>query len=554
MKAHLLYRDQDFDLQRKLPWNEEALTQDLALKTLLSAMTRDDQFVFEVAQKVIFFGLDNNLETIRHRQAVLQDCLSQSAVIRELYAVGVEAVARAKKHYLGALARDPEWVLRLSIELMETFLGMIKKLREITDLHADSFLSEGWTEFFSMVKRELSDDYLAGVEYHLEQLKFRKGALLSAQLGKGNKGSRYILRLPPSPEGNWLTRLFTEQPLSYSFSIHPRDESGSRALGALQNRGISSAANALAQAADHVSSFFSMLRTELAFYVGCVNLHEDLFQKGARTCFPSPAVADERRLSFRGLYDASLALSLDQRVVGNDVDADKQDLVIVTGANQGGKSTFLRSIGLAQLMMQSGMFVPADSFDSSICDGLFTHYKREEDTTMKSGKLDEELGRMSDIINHITPHAMMLFNESFAATNEREGSEIARQILSALLEKRVKMVCVTHLYELARGFCETNLGNVLFLRAERQADGVRTFKLIEGEPLQTSFGEDLYKSIFGVGIAPDGGQQFKDANERRIAKVIGPNVGVLLSSVQNGREYERNGPDGKASARSSVAE
>ena len=48
---------------------------------------------------------------------------------------------------------------------------------------------------------------------------------------------------------------------------------------------------------------------------------------------------------------------------------------------------------------------------------------------MKSGKLDEELSRMSDIVDHITPHSMILFNESFAATNEREGSEIARQII-----------------------------------------------------------------------------------------------------------------------------
>jgi len=189
---------------------------------------------------------------------------------------------------------------------------------------------------------------------------------------------------------------------------------------------------------------------------------------------------------------------MDQRVVGIDANADNKDLVMVTGANQGGKSTFLRSVGLAQLMMQCGMFVPADSFCTSVSDGLFTHYKREEDTSMKSGKLDEELSRMSDIVDHITPHPMILFNESFAATNEREGSEIARQIVSALLDNRVKIVCVTHLYELAHGFYERNQGNVLFLRAERQADGARTFKLIEGKPLQTSFGEDLYNSIFGA--------------------------------------------------------
>lgn len=87
-----------------------------------------------------------------------------------------------------------------------------------------------------------------------------------------------------------------------------------------------------------------------------------------------------------------------QKIVGNDVNADNKDLVIITGANQGGKLTFLRSIGLSQLMMQCGM-----------------------------------------------------------------------------------------------------MENVIFLRTERQTDGRRTFKLIEREPLQTSYGEDLYKRIFGTG-------------------------------------------------------
>jgi len=90
----------------------------------------------------------------------------------------------------------------------------------------------------------------------------------------------------------------------------------------------------------------------------------------------------------------------------------------------------------------------------------------------------------------------VLFNESFAATNEREGSEIARQITSALLERRVKVLFVTHLYALAHGFYDRRLPNALFLRAERQADGTRTFKLIEGEPLQTSYGPDLYHGVF----------------------------------------------------------
>jgi DNA mismatch repair ATPase MutS len=92
---------------------------------------------------------------------------------------------------------------------------------------------------------------------------------------------------------------------------------------------------------------------------------------------------------------------------------------------------------------------------------------------------------------------MVLFNESFAATNEREGSEIGRQIVCALLEKGIKIFFVTHLYAFAHGFVVERMERALFLRAERQADGQRTFKLVEGEPLQTSFGGDLYNMIFG---------------------------------------------------------
>ena len=75
---------------------------------------------------------------------------------------------------------------------------------------------------------------------------------------------------------------------------------------------------------------------------------------------------------------------------------------MITGANQGGNSTLVRALGLAQLMMQSGMFVGADSFRANVCSGVHTHYKREEDLTMEGGKLDEELGRMSQLVDRLT--------------------------------------------------------------------------------------------------------------------------------------------------------
>jgi DNA mismatch repair ATPase MutS len=193
-----------------------------------------------------------------------------------------------------------------------------------------------------------------------------------------------------------------------------------------------------------------------------------------------------------------------ERVIGNDVAADHKTLVMITGANRGGKSTFLRSIGLAQLMMQCGMFVPGASFRASVCHGVFTHFKREEDASMRSGKLDEELKRMSGIVDQMRPYSMVLCNESFASTNEREGSGIARQIVRALTEREVKVFYVTHMFDLAEGFYRLNMDAALFLRAERMGDGRRTFKLVTAEPLPTSYGEDLYHLIFGSDVAASG--------------------------------------------------
>jgi len=497
MKAFLMYKDHDFDLQRKLPPNEQALTQDLELNTLFNALALGDQFLFEVAKKAVLSSL-NHPNMILYRQNILKDCLKNSSIVRDIYDIAVESIESKKKSWYGIFNKYPASILYNSINMLQMSVSMLKKLKNIADKHADKFESEGFTAFFAMLNKELGDDFFVSVQNHLRELKFRDGVLISAELGKGNESTDYILRKPQGKNRSWMKRIFATKPPVYTFYIADRDEGGARALSELKDRGINLVANALAQSADHIDSFFTMLRAELAFYVGCLNLHGRLAQMGEPISFPLPVASSERRHSCKGLYDVCLALIMKQKIVGNDLNAEDKDLVIITGANQGGKSTFLRSIGLVQLMMQCGMFVPAESFCSNICDGLFTHFKREEDATMNSGKLDEELSRMSDIVDNLTSNSMLLLNESFAATNEREGSEISRQITSALLEKRVKVFFVTHLYEFAHGFCDKKMEVGIFLRAERQTDGGRTFKLIEGEPLQTSYGEDLYNMIFGT--------------------------------------------------------
>jgi DNA mismatch repair ATPase MutS len=517
MKAFLMYRDRDFDrqqilarrdknsyarnadeslnLEHLLPWNEPALTQDLGLDILFSAMALGDKFLFEVA-KVGLLSSVNDVDTILYRQRALQDCSTHEATVREIYQIAIEAIAEERKNYWSSFGRYPGGTLSRAVDVLQMLVGKLRRLRRIADQGADKVHSEAFAKLFAMLKNELDDDYFAVIERHLKQLKFRQGVLISAALGKGNKGTDYVLRKSNVDRRSWITRLLAERPPAYTFRLHPRDEAGARALSELRDQGINLVANALAQSTEHILSFLQMLRTELAFYIGCLNLQRQLVELGEPTCFPMPVAAGERKLSFRELYEVCLALSAGRQVVGNDLTADGTNIVIITGANTGGKSTFLRSVGLANLMMQAGMFVPAKSFSSEIADGVFTHYKREEDTAMESGKWDEELGRMSEIVDHLNPNSIVLFNESFASTNEREGSEIARQIVKALLEKRVRVFFVTHMYHFARGVCEQKMAAATFLRAERRSDGTRPYKLIEAEPLQTSYGEDLYRTIF----------------------------------------------------------
>jgi hypothetical protein len=499
MKAYLLHRAQDFDRAAALPDNATDLVQDLELRTLFDAMAQDDTLVREVVEHAVLNGL-RDPDAVDYRQRILQDCLHNADVIREIYQLAGETIEGERKIYR-SIFHYPAAVLRRSVEALTFFVDKLTTLRSLADTHAEKFRSEGLTELCRMLAKELDDEYFATIDTHLKELKFKSGVLISAELGRGNKGENYVLRRPHPDNRGWLHRLTDKDHQSYSFTIADRDDAGLRALSELEDRGVNLVANALARSTDHILSFFTLLRTELAFYIGCLNLYERLTANDEPVCFPVPLEpARAPALRGSGLYDPCLSLTLGAHVVPNTIDADGASLVVVTGANEGGKSTFLRSVGVAALMTQAGMFVAAEQLEVALCDRVFTHYRREEDASMRSGKLDEELSRMSAIVEHVTPHSIVLFSESFAATNEREGSEIARQIVQALLDQGVRVVFVTHLYDFAHGFYEQSPDNAVFLRAQRHPDGQRTFRLSPGEPTPTSYGADLYRQVFGRAV------------------------------------------------------
>ena len=113
---------------------------------------------------------------------------------------------------------------------------------------------------------------------HLRELEFRRGVLESAELAKGNKGRGYMIHKPPAQR--WLSgcRSRTADELQLHDPCPRRERL--QGAGGDPREGINLVANAVAQSADHIKSFFTMLRLELAFYLGCLNLHERLAREG----------------------------------------------------------------------------------------------------------------------------------------------------------------------------------------------------------------------------------------------------------------------------------
>jgi MutS domain V len=498
MKVHLLHPARDFDWAAGLPAGHEDLTRDLELGTLLDAMAAGDSFLREVSAKVLLASLDDPQE-IRYRQQVLADCLAEPEVIRQVYTVAAGALTDKRGLWggYGGTYQNASSNLSGAVSSLEAYVARLRQLRQVTDDHAGKFRSDGLRALFATVQRELDDAYFEEISGHLKELRFRAGVLISARLDRDNSGTGFVLRGPAGPRRRWTERLGIGPRTAYSFTLPPRDEAGGQILSDLTSRGLNLVANAAAQSADHIGSYFTMLKAELGFYVSCLNLAGKLAAKGAPVTVPGPAKPSSGTFSCAGLRDACLELQSPGPVVGNDVQADGKPLVIITGANSGGKSTFLRSVGVAQLMMQCGLFVTAQSYQAGIARGIFTHFIREEDTGMTSGRLDDELKRMSAIAGRIGPRALILFNESFAGTNEHEGAEIGYQVVRALLDTQVKVLFVTHRYAFADRFRREHAASTLFLRAGRQPDGRRDYKLTVRDPLPTSFGEDLYYRLGG---------------------------------------------------------
>lgn len=535
MNSFLLYEQTD-KLMDPQYFDAKSIIQDLGLKAMFLAAAKEviyeedrvkkigkeDPYIQDCMRKVMMIPLREE-DQILYRQEILRDFLKNEDLVKAFYEISSRVLAEWNKLGRSVMEKmsnaNPMMKLITDVRVITLMTENLSEIRSRLKECKDRLHSRGLIGFAERLNAEFSEEREAYVRKILEDVSFyvdggdtedednkviRPKIVVECGLEDGLKFSSLKLQEVSSyrqkfyKPGSTMSKLqdFKNSRIPDSFSA-TRETAVKDQASMLELQVVSYVVGSMASILSDFGTFFDSLHLQSAFYLGAVNLRHQMGRFQLDYCFPT--VCEKDKLAFKELKE--FVMCLEQRVsaVGNTCNMEHKMLLIVTGANQGGKSTFLRSIGIAQVMMQAGLMVTAQKFESSIFPDLFTHFTRREDSEMNSGRLDEELNRMDQIIKNLGERPLLLLNESFATTTEKEGSVIAYDIIKALGEAGVKILTVTHLLSFAqREYQERSASensSIEFLSAERKPGGIRTFKMIQHAPELTSFGLDLYEEI-----------------------------------------------------------
>lgn len=253
------------------------------------------------------------------------------------------------------------------------------------------------------------------------------------------------------------------------------------------------------------------LKVEAEFYIKFSELVCRMERLGLKFCKPEISNSPRGNTKIQGLFDLSLALQmiadgkseLSTNIVCNDLSFDDEgDIFIVTGPNKGGKTTYIRSVGIAQILFQAGCFVPALKAEMDIMDAVHTHFPEEETLGIDKGRLGEEAERVSVIINSSTPKSLVLLNETFSSTRSIDGYFLGRDVIKILMKIKCKGIYVTHFGELADDIDALNQevqdgSRLAGLSADvEDTDGMgltgkRTFRIKRMRPIGLGYSRDI---------------------------------------------------------------
>jgi DNA mismatch repair ATPase MutS len=503
----------------------ETAAEDLAVAELVRAIVGADGTTAQVQRREHYVRqmlgqLIADAAVIGYRQDVVQDLLDNSALSTQLAAVlpaleSLSDVGGRAERFQATSREVIERVVRrladleLYVDCTRQLVGALTSatlhstaLRAVrTDLQR---LVE--SETFSSLEAQLPElrETLAGVrsvtiglnlgpdlmpesatilEFGSQRIDGRR-ALLGRLLGDGGQHGLTPLR---RGEGSPMGR--------------PNDLQ--RDLNRLLQEVVAPLAAALARYSRLSVHGLARLGPELALLLGGARLATTLQAVGLPVCRPQILAADERVTDLGEAYDPGLVLRAGgEDVVTNAVvlDADQARIWVLCGPNRSGKTTYIRAVGLAHLLGQAGLPVPARSARLSPVDAVFTHFPAREANQPGMGRLDQEADRLAAIFRQATRHSLVLLNEALAGTSALEAFDLARGVVRGLRLLGARAIYVTHLHELAAAAAEINASTagdarVGSLVAEPGASGagalVRSYRISPGPPHGQSFAAEI---------------------------------------------------------------
>lgn len=433
------------------------------------------------------------------------DCITRIKTTLESIDVKSEGLLQLKKSvqtiYNGSGFPD------LKKDIQET-LAKAQKLKSITlGVNLDSLLRPKTVGVISLNDKEFTDSGILK--------RFMNFANNKSELHSGNDVSGFVTFHPANPStlklgfGEVVTGAQQDVNQVYTTEItgaDPLSDALKKVVTDILRRTVSDIKSMLNKYININGYSFVSLMPEIIFYVRFAELCDKIKQKGMPICKAEVVSKEERDCHISDIYNLKLAIKNAEGdnidIVTNEFDFDDDKRIyILTGPNRGGKTTITQAVGLAFLLAQNGIYVPASKMEFSPCDNIFTHFPADENDTVDLGRLGEESKRLSEIFKVATKYSLILLNESLATTNVAEGLYIAKDVVKAMRYLGVRSVFNTHMHDLARELDELNSSTEGDSRVESMVTGVdggkRSFKVFIAPPQGVSYARDIAEK-YGV--------------------------------------------------------